>query len=533
MKRLRLPLAVFIISGAITACYGSIDNIKVIDKMNSTNNWRFYHSENIKPSITTSSADTGINLQMNIDFKEQPGWVCISRKLQTNPLMWGAISFSVKSERNLPDIIELKLVGADGSTFGKAFPVSDLNSGWKTYKVKTDELSYWWGVSKELEKTDKIEIGVKGKGPVSLKFKDLKLHPVKIQITTSQTGYDPESPKTILVKGPKLEEAKPKLYFSIINIKKQKIMEGNLEPWDIKNWKGWFWFADFSGLEEPGQYTIQVFPENETPGYSPSESAPFNIEENILFSETMPAQLNFFRKMRWNPEKHPANEIKGGYYDTLFDTCMRPWSLTHVLRGLALAVTSAENINNKSLYRESLAELDYLTQFCMDIVQENGAVSWVGLNEFTRKRALDQSIIATGYNIAGLCEAAMVYKKTNPGKAKNTLDTAIKSWQFLNDKRLVSSADLGVFLWAGLKLFQATENRKYIVRSHSILQRLLITQRLDTGKFEHNACGRFTNNWNEDNFSNEYKYFVHGQGAINQALIDYCKILPPGFSGMV
>lgn len=473
---------------------------------------------------------TNQSMRLRFDFDTGQTWTSVVKDIRLPPDAWGEIRFRISGDART-NRLEVKLEDETGRVFGQHIPLTDISMSSKVVSVRMDELRQWAGEKGNPSTWVKLHLvvatsGANGQG--TLTFDQFQYNPSCLFIDIGQVGYRPFDPKQILVRGLlSSTNARPHLFYEVNRIDRAvPIRSGRLVPVEFDDWQGHYWIADISDLTEAGRYSVLIYADSTEDPLSPAESAPFAVGDHPLSSITAPAQFNFFRGMRWDPKRHPNDAIPGGYYDTSYDTCKRPWSLTHVLRAFACYVKEGrvQSFEAGRPHPDAVEELLYLTPYCIDLVQADGAVSWVGLNEFTRERATDKSLIATCYNLVALLEAAGALKTQAPELGRAAYEAALKSWSWIERQQVAASAEIGGVLSAALKLYAFTNHPDYARRAQTLLPRLLIAQSLDYARYERNACGLFKDDWLSNRYNNSYKFFVHGQGAILDALVEYCTV---------
>src|SRR5882757_7715514 len=121
----------------------------------------------------------------------------------------------------------------------------------------------------------------------------------------NQVAYDTRSPKTAVLG---LDEPlNSKQQFNIVDTKTLKIVYVNIlaKPQQVIDWdvKKIFYQADFSAFVLPGNYKLSV-----NIGGKQYFSYPFDVDDNALAKQTIPAILHYLRKQRANTPIERAND---------------------------------------------------------------------------------------------------------------------------------------------------------------------------------------------------------------------------------
>lgn len=147
----------------------------------------------------------------------------------------------------------------------------------------------------------------------------------QVRVLVDQVGYEPNAAKQAIVEGRSGDQ--PQGFTVVDEGTGQAITHGELAPrGPIDYWGYVFWIADFSSLQAPGRYKIQVHA-----GEQVVSSSIFIIEKNLLERETLSNVLYYFKGQRSSGDFDRADrhlklpdglgfaDLHGGWYDATGD----------------------------------------------------------------------------------------------------------------------------------------------------------------------------------------------------------------------
>ncbi len=533
----------------------------VLDDFDDISGWKKNMSEGNRLEIKSINIAQGKALEMDFDLGEKLGWVQIGKEIDIEIFPNTEFILEVAGNPN-KNVLEFKLVDEDGTNFGKKIVLDFDTKKFQKINIPFEECRYLWGgKDKSFENLKEIWLALShgpGQGKKgNLVIKNLSFRPLKniIEIQTSQVGFHPTDKKQAVVRlkhyqGP--DRYLDNIKFKIFGKEDKKIYyRADAARCDFKDWLGEYFILDFSDFNRQGEYVVEVFVTHGPADFLRTQSFPFKIEEDILNSTTTLPEYTFINHLRCGETCHLKDPVLGGYHDTLFDLGKRPWSSTHLLYGLSTYCQKGKCLSidvNKNGIPQPQEELAWLTKFMIDIANDDGSVSWVGIthnfqpymkegeyyvylafldpreDKLTRVKDKTKSILATCFNAVALTSASQALGKVNPQLSASALDRAIKNWVWASKQRLSTSHDLGAFIWASASLYKATGDEKYFEKARAFLPKLLKLQSLDYTDFENAACGDFYISSSQRNFNLQYKYAIHNIG-INMGLMELEDVL--------
>jgi hypothetical protein len=156
-------------------------------------------------------------------------------------------------------------------------------------------------VPPEGAKTVRVALIARG-GPVNFDDADLVAEPPQtpsVRVLTNQAGYGEEDPKYAVVMTNLAPNPSPGPAYAVSGANGAQVQKGALQyegrivGGGGADWGWYFWRADFSGLKQPGPYTIQA-----TLGQSSASSHPFDVAPDRLFFATAKPCVDFFYVQR-------------------------------------------------------------------------------------------------------------------------------------------------------------------------------------------------------------------------------------------
>lgn len=519
----------------------------------------FDHNQAPKAKIKTQSIKGYKGKAIRIDFDlTDDHFVEIFRKSNLEFDNIRSFSWYLKGDAN-GNIIEIKFVDEDGTTFGTKWPITGIKKDtWKKFTLKMRDLHYMWGGDQKVDKIKAFYIaisrGLPRKGYVCIDqfnyIRNAKGEP-SFEIQLNQVGYHPTDKKFFIVRILELsDKANITGSFIIKNKNGKNVYKGKLMRTGFNDWAGQFLSGTFNEISKKGLYKIVVDLKIGKNRFK-KESFPFQIDQMILSKNTLLKELTYLKYQRCGIRCHKKDPVMGGHHDTLFDISKRMWSIPSLIYGMALynenGVFHPDEDNDG--ISEDKDELLWGFDFIAKIPAKDGTVSWGGIeadfekymtyqefiarigplkpedDNIPRIKYKDKNLAATSYNLIALIKTIPLIKKERPQLAVKAEKSAFRAWEWLEKQRLKSSLEYGFYLWAATTLYNYTKDKKYLHKVPSALPALLQMQVLNYNKFENDACGDFYRSLSARDFLFQYKY-ISFNIAINMALLNLIEILP-------
>jgi hypothetical protein len=135
-------ISILVFCSMATCATSDVESKEIpIDDMRNLNNWHAIKDEKHNCSVDLIPVDNGLTISYSLDEKES--WVDIYRHIDFSKIpKIDKLSFQFAGS-GAPNTIELKLVYADGSTFGYELNRASNLSG--TVSLYPWQITYWWG----------------------------------------------------------------------------------------------------------------------------------------------------------------------------------------------------------------------------------------------------------------------------------------------------------------------------------------------------------------------------------------------------
>ncbi|MFH0953214.1 MAG: glycoside hydrolase family 9 protein [Verrucomicrobiota bacterium] len=447
-----------------------------------------------------------------------------------------------------PNDLEIKLVDADGSTFMRLMQNATATSDWHRVEIDLREIRYAWsGTNRLMDPPVRLELAVSrgdgtrrgGSGWVDLEGLSLVGANPRLELMVSQVGFDKASPKRAVLRLVNAPAGWQGLGLPRVRIGPAgwglRLRKAAVEDRGEHAWGGRYWVANLSGFSRSGTYDLTA--ELDTPGgVLKVRSYPFQIRRGIVAQRTASSQFHYIRVTRY-PTNHPhADPVPGGYIDTEFDiekwmttTPTWVWGMARFMRCLPGLCQGA-----------ALDELAYAVDFMRAMQDTNSGGVYIGVNKTfdavwpgditvetdTAKRVLTRGHgldINTAY-AGAMAEAAMALEQLDPGRSAACLQAAVLAWRWCGTQNPFQTQDLGNWLWASMRLHEATGEATYLDKAREIAERILPRQFTDASLGENGVCGRFFRTDTDKDFKYQYKY-VHSVGT-ELGLLELAEALP-------
>ncbi|MFH1368431.1 MAG: glycoside hydrolase family 9 protein [Elusimicrobiota bacterium] len=464
-------------------------------------------------------------------------WVWFVKPAAVDISKAGRISFWIRG-KGMPNKFDLKFGDADGGVFMRAFHSGAKTSGWRKETIDMKELVYNYGGSnKTPEPPFKLDIAVAnsyntrhgGNGWIELAGLEQIGANSHIQILMNQIGFDPGMNKRAVIQLNNSEaEVDAPMEYSILSLPGRKVIESG-KARKFKNselWPGQYWIVSFDKLEQPGRYVLKaVLPSGDKP--MEAESYPFEIKKNVIAGELSKSQFHYIKFTRYPKKPKHSNPVPGGYYDTELD--IERWMSTTPTWVWAMArwqnLLSGE-IPAKGF--DPIDEIKYAARFCIDMqnpasghvyfaVKSKRKDCW--LEDITPEQDTDDCYLMDIYapEVEGayavtMAEVYRALEKKDPELAKESLDAAVKAWEYLGRQNLDGIQYLGMYLWASTRLYGVTGDAKYLETAKAAAEKILPTQFLDYKRSQEQIFGMFFWKPDKSDFTYQYK-FVHSIGV--------------------
>lgn len=511
------------------------------------------HSASTAATIRASVVPSPHGPAVRLDYDFKPGeWVEAVRTFSVKPADYGNVTFFWRGTRT-GVTFELKFSDADGTVFGLKMPTRDLREEeWTKVTIPWKDLHVMWGGNQKLDPIDKIGIALSGFGNKGFfEIADFKSEPstgYTLDLAVNQVGYHPASRKEFVLRATDLPSKTllpKKVPFRVLPAEgKKAVFTGTAHLQEFKDWPGYYYLGDFSGLTANGKYHIEA--DLAFGGKTHVvQSFDFDIGPRVLRDQTEKLQHDFLNKLHCGEKCHTVTPLKGGYHDTQFDISQRTWAIPSVVIGVG------EYAKNTGEQRW-LEELAYGVEFCAKFPEPDGTVSWGGIesdfkkagldigqwlamlgplragdDKFERLKFKDKNFHATCFNLVAVVEGWPLVRDKHPELKDAVEKTLNNSWDWIHRQSLRDSRDYGCYLDAATACYVYTGDKKYLERVPEVAKKLLALQALDYPAMERNACGDFFDMTNSRSFLWHYKTTSFNI-AIHRSLLRLARILKPG-----
>ncbi len=550
MKLFFLFVWIFLFSGA------DICSAFVLESFDNMGKFKLNMAKKAKIEIHRVKGIKGAAVRIDFDLRKDH-FVEIYKSCEFDFRNVKSFSWYLKGNAN-GNIIEIKFVDEDGTTFGTKWPISGISENkWKKFTLSMRDLHYMWGGDQEVNNIKNFYIaisrGIARKGYIiidNFTYVRTDAWEPDFDIQFNQIGYHPDDKKFFILRSFDSLKGKISGRFRIKDRTGNIAVSGNMVNTGFKDWRGLFLKGDFSSLRKEGKYFIEVKLKINGKSYS-KRSYGFKIKQQLLAKETLLKELNYIKYQRCGIRCHKNDPVMGGYHDTLFDISKRMWSIPSLVYGMAEYVANGpyHPDADKNGISDDLDELIWGSEFISKIPEPDGTVSWGGIeadfkkfmtyeefiarigplkpedDKLPRIKYKDKNLYSTSYNTIALVNIAKILQNKKKKLSKRARKVAMTAWNWIDKQPLHSARDYGFYLWVSTEMYKATKNKKYLHRIKEVVPKLLKLQALNYEQFEKYACGDFYTSENQKDFINQYKY-VSFNIAINMALINLVKILP-------
>ncbi|MBN1384486.1 MAG: glycoside hydrolase family 9 protein [Elusimicrobia bacterium] len=510
--------------------------------------------ENIEDWTTSSDGKAIVNisqgkgkddncLKMTYDLRNKGEWCLISKKIDIDDFKKLVVLIYVKSKRT-DHVFEVKLIDKDGGVFGHLITMDARFKDWTKIILGPDDIEYLWGgEDKKLDNIKSVEFAVNGRNHYEqgeVLIDSFKLYEFKedfAECTLSQVGYHRDDKKYAVLRICSDRKLPDNIKYNIIDTDTGKsAYNDSFAVTDFNRWKGNYYKADFSKLQDYGTYKLEV---EIIPGHKLATNK-FDIDKNVLYKNITPKVYHFINFMRCGKNCHKQDPVPGGYHDTFFDIGKRMWSLTHIIVGMVMTIKNAPDLvdidNNK--VDDRIEELIYALDFALNVQLPDGGVGSFGIGhkesvdtskftfaEDTNPRILDNTsdINTTCYYAGALAKSYTLLKDGYPELSARLLDSVIRAWKYLDSQNIDTSYGLGGYIYASTELYKITKDKKYLKRILENLKKLQKLQDLDCSNKESYICGDFFLSESKKEYEYQYKFFEYNL-EIFLGLVNVCNL---------
>lgn len=518
------------------------DNILVEDNFESIDGWVSGHDGN---AVVNISAGKGIKdncLKMTYDFSSKGEWCQVYKEADLGSIKDFAVLVYVKSKKT-DHVFEVKMTDEDGTVYGRLITMDARFKNWTEVRLGPDDIEYLWGgEDKKLDNIKNISFAVNGRnhyeeGEVLIdNFKIYKYAEDFAECTLSQVGYHRDDKKYAVLRICSDRKFPDNIKCNVINTGTgETVYKCSFVSSDFNRWKGKYYRADFSKLQDYGKYKLEI---ELTPEHKLVTNE-FDIDKNIFYKNITPKVYHFINFLRCGKNCHKDDPIVGGYHDTFFDIGNRMWSLTHIISGMVMSIKTAPDIADadKNNVDDRIEELLYALDFALKVQLDDGGVDSFGIGhakqvdtgkftfaEDTNQRILgkNSAINTTCYYTGALAKAYGLLKDKYPELSGKLLDSAKRAWEFLDSRRLDTSYAIGGYIYASTELYGITKDEKYLKKILKNLNSLRELQDLDCSNKEDNVCGEFFLSKSKKEYDFQYKFFEYNL-EIFLGLVNVCK----------
>jgi hypothetical protein len=245
-----------------------------------------------------------------------------------------------------------------------------------------------------------------------------------VGLLTSQIGYDLRAPMRALYRGMRRDNWNETATFHLRRADGESILRSPLVYWG-ERWQSHWWIADFSGLTQPGEYTLTL----EAEGVAPVVSDPIRVGEYLLWNETLrTVALEQFEA------RASLARFGNGWKD-----CGSDWREVGSHTGALIGLLDLLNIGFEWLGREDALRLakqiqhgcDFLVT-CQQRAQDLGWPEGALVHEIPNHPVLipqDQ-----GQSVVALARAARHLYELDPARGRDYLQRAVAAYRFLTQR---------------------------------------------------------------------------------------------------
>lgn len=505
-------------------------------------------------ALSVSSVAGRSNQALRIEYSLPPGgeWAAISEPLSIpfDPSDLYRIGLWIRGTGAVVTVV-FKIVDADGREFETTFENEAQNPDWHWREFDVREMRY------RSEKTDNIPrppfrlqfaIGrvVLRHGPGGTKgwveldeLQSIGLNP-HLEMSINQIGFDPGARKRAVVRLVNAtNEPTSDLEYEIVALPEGgTISTGRAERFKATEpWPGVYWTIDMDSLSKTGRYAVRA-----TIPFEPEaltvQSYPFSVEPEALSRMLSASQFHYIRYTRYPTNAPHIDPVPGGYIDTEYDiekwmttTPVWLWGMARWQRliGDRLSPTNYDPIDEIAFCADFCIRMqDVLTGDVYPAVKStrmNGWESDVTPAEDTNDVVVWKNggpDVLTAY-AAGMAEAALALREKRPELSAASLSAAVLAWQPLAGANLTETPWIGMYIWATMRLYEATGDPRYVDAAKRIAVKLLPQQQLDYRGNQEEVFGRFYRTPDKKLVDEPYK-FVHAIGMY-LGLIDLAEAL--------
>lgn len=504
-------------------------------------NWSMSHDGKASVNLSNERGHADKCLNISYDFRNKGEWCNIGKRVDLGKLSDFSVSMYLKSEK-ANHVFEVKLEDDDGTIYGCLITIDESFNDWKEVKLNPEDIGYLWGGNdKKLDNINRINFAVNGRnhyeeGEILIdSFRIFKEKDDFAECTLSQVGYHRDDKKYAVLRICSDRKFPDKIKYSILS-GGNTMQTGFFVLNKFDRWKGRYFLADFSELQDYGKYKLEI---DIIPGHKLVTNE-FDIDENILFKNVIPKVYHFINYMRCGKNCHKYDPILGGYHDTHYDIGKRMWSLTHLITGMVLTIKNAPDImdTDNNNVDDRIDELLYALDFALKVQLPDGGVDSFGIghtkfvdntkfnfSEDTNPRVLgkNSAVNTTCYYAGALAYSYALLKDKYPELSEKLLDGAVKAWKYLDSKYHDTSYALGGYIYASTELYRITKDEKYLKNILQNLNRLQKLQDLDCSNKENNVCGEFFLSASKKEYEYQYKFFEYNL-EIFLGLVNTCNI---------
>ena len=269
-------------------------------------------------------------------------------------------------------------------------------------------------------------------------------------VLVNQVGYDSRAPKSFVFQTP-TNQSCAQVTFHVLDAAKQSVFAGTAQPAGLL-WGVNYWTGDFSSVQAPGRFVVEVITENGT-----HQSFPFLIGDDVIFRETAMMAEHWFRLQRcgdhvdgWHEACHLDDAVltnngvrvhldtTGGWHDAgdwnkySLITCRSVYALTELARNQNTGLSDADR---KKVRAEALWGGEFLRKMWQPGKGKVYQDVWFGYGHRMRPDLTTDNVIGTGddrtlrsESYSGMVAAALAALAHETGR-KDFREAAIDLWR--------------------------------------------------------------------------------------------------------
>jgi hypothetical protein len=527
---------------------------RVVEDFSDMSGWQTVKaSDKVKMRLLRLDGEHNNALRIEYDFTADTNpycWLSMDKPSTIDILQAGRVSFWLRGEGN-PNNLEIKIIDADGGNFVRFCQDRTRTSGWRKITMDTGEFAWGWGgTNKTPEGPFRLSLAISksfhtqrgGKGWIEIADLQQSGFNPHIKLMLNQVGFAPSMNKRAVIQllNDKTLPADPVEYSVLTYPAGDTVASGTAEK--FKNypiWPGQYWVINFDKVEKPGRYTVKASLKYGDKTLT-VQSYPFTIGKHALASALSMPLFSYINYSRYPAHPKHSDPVPGGYWDTEFD--VERWMTTIPVWVWGMAVW--QNLASPTVSKAGFDPVDEIKYGAKYSIAMQSPAGWVHCAEkSTQPIGWEDDINAEndtwdvnlwdkgGNEIEGVYAGAMaeVYKALkvkDPALAKQSLDAGIKAWEYLGTLNLTEIQFVGMYLWAGTRLYDTTGDGKYLEQAKRSAEYLLPLQMNNKSRNPEGVYGVFFAKSDASDFGYQTK-FIHSVG-IYLGLMELAEALPEG-----